>query len=178
MQLLIGKRGLRILVQHARVRAGRRGVEVVIKLLDVLAVIALLVRQPKEPLFQDGIFAIPQSDGEAKCFFFVAETGNPVLAPAIGAAAGMVVRKVIPRRTVRAVIFADRSPLALAKVRSPAAPGLYLALGFIEAILFGVCWSLRLGWIDGSWHCLSERLQQLRFRTTDPWPADRRGDDT
>src|SRR5207237_900484 len=52
----------------------------------------------------------------------VADSGQAVLVPAIRARAGVVVREVIPRRAVRAVILADGAPGALGEVRPPALP--------------------------------------------------------
>ena len=52
------------------------------------------------------------------------DAGDAVLAPAIGAAAGVVVREVVPGVAVRAVVLAHRAPLALAQVRPPRLPAL------------------------------------------------------
>ena len=73
-----------------------RGVEVIIQLLHVLAVIALAVGQAKEALLENRIVSVPQRQREAKALAVVAETRNPVLAPAIGAAAGVIVRQIFP----------------------------------------------------------------------------------
>src|ERR1700742_573376 len=53
----------------------------------------------------------------------VTPAGNAVLAPAIGPAAGVIVREMLPCSPVRAVVLADRAPLALAQIRPPAPPG-------------------------------------------------------
>src|SRR5215831_8532008 len=53
----------------------------------------------------------------------VAEAGDAVLAPAIGAAACMVMREIFPGGAVLAVVLAHRAPLALADIRPPALPG-------------------------------------------------------
>ena len=45
---------------------GRRAVQVEIVFLDVLPVIALAVGQPEQPLLENGIFAVPQREGEAE----------------------------------------------------------------------------------------------------------------
>jgi len=47
----------------------------------------------------------------------VAETGEAVLAPVVGARTRLIVREVIPRIAVAAVVLADRAPLALAEIR-------------------------------------------------------------
>src|SRR5260370_37765504 len=66
----------------------------------------------------------------------VADAGNAVLAPAVGARARMVVRKVFPRRSVRAVILADCAPLPLGEVRSPALPMNLPQPGLFETLIF------------------------------------------
>ena len=73
-----------------------RGIEVMPDLLHVLAVIALRVREPEEPLLQDRIAPVPQGEGEAQPAFAVGDAQQAILAPAIGAAARMLVRKIIP----------------------------------------------------------------------------------
>ena len=84
--------------------------------------IPLFSGEPEKAFFQDGVAAIPQRQRKAKVLMAVADAGNPVFAPAIGARAGMVVREVVPGGAVRAVVLANGSPLALAQVRSPALP--------------------------------------------------------
>ena len=121
-EALIRVGALRELVEHARVAVAGDSIEVVVDFLDVLAVVALRVGQPEEALLEDGILAVPQGQGEAQELVVVAESGNAVLAPAIGAASRMVVGEVIPGRAVRAVILAHRAPLALADIGTPAAP--------------------------------------------------------
>ena len=65
-QEVVGKCRLRILVEHAGVAVGRHRVEIVVELLDVLAVIALAVAQAEHALLQDRILAVPQRDGHAQ----------------------------------------------------------------------------------------------------------------
>src|SRR5205823_12052456 len=52
----------------------------------------------------------------------IAETSQPVLSPAVGPRAGMVMGKVTPGVAVVAVVFSDRTPLALAQIRTPQIP--------------------------------------------------------
>src|ERR1700679_3274799 len=52
----------------------------------------------------------------------VAETGNPIFAPTIGPGAGMIMRKIVPSVAIRAVVFANRAPLAFGKIRTPTFP--------------------------------------------------------
>src|SRR5262249_5177201 len=91
-------------------------------LLDVLAVIAFLVRQPEQALLEDRIALVPQRDAQTQVLIAIAEPGNRVLAPAIGAAARMVERKVVPGVAVGGVVLANRHPGAVADVGPPALP--------------------------------------------------------
>jgi hypothetical protein len=45
---------------------GWRGVEIVVELLHVLAVVAFAVRQAEQALLQDGIAPVPQRDRQAE----------------------------------------------------------------------------------------------------------------
>src|SRR5262249_42753249 len=119
-----GEPALWVLVEHLEVGVGRSGIEVVVDLLHVLAVVALPVGQSEQPLLQDRIAAVPQGQGQAQALFVVADAGQAVLAPAVRAAAGMVMRKIIPGSGVGAVVLTNRAPLALAEVRSPLPPRL------------------------------------------------------
>src|SRR5262249_32319033 len=136
-QLVVGKRPMRILVEHAGVAVGRHRIEIVVELLDVLAVVALAVVQPEQALLQDRVLAVPQRNREADMLLDVAEAGDAVLAPAIGAAARMVMGKVAPGVSVGAVVLAHRAPLPLAEVWAPFAPRLPAGLGLGQALLFG-----------------------------------------
>jgi len=102
---------------------GRRAVQVEIILLDVLAVVALTVGQAEEPFLQDGILAVPQRQGEAETLVVVGDAGQAVLAPAVGAGAGLVVIEVVPGVAALAVVLADSAPLAFAQVGAPLLPG-------------------------------------------------------
>ena len=115
-------RRLRVLVQPALVGVGRQVVDEEVVLLDVLAVVALAVGEPEQALLDDRVLLVPQRQGEAQALVLVADPGQPVLAPPVGARAGLVVAEVRPRVAVVAVVLADRAPLALAEVRTPEAP--------------------------------------------------------
>ena len=105
-----------------QVRVARGRVEVVVDLLDVLAVVALRPGQPEEPLLEDGIGAVPQRQGEAQPAAVVADAEQAVLAPAVRARTGVVVRERCPRRAVGGIVLADGAPLALGEIRTPAVP--------------------------------------------------------
>ena len=121
-QRIVGKRALRISIKHPHVGMGRRTVDVVIQLLDVFAVIALGIGQPEQPLLQDRIALVPQRNAEAQVKMVVAKTADAVLAPAIGAAARVIVRQIIPSIAIGAVVLAHRSPLPVTDIGTPAPP--------------------------------------------------------
>jgi len=87
----------------------------------LFAVISFGTGQAEKPFLQDGVFAIPQCEGEAEPAFAVGDAEQAVLVPAIGAAAGVIVRKIIPTRSLRLILAYGR-PLSLAQVGSPALP--------------------------------------------------------
>ena len=66
----------------------------------------------------------------------VAEAGDAVLAPAIGAAARLVVAEKFPGVAVFAVVLAHRAPLPLADIRPPDLPG-HAVIGVEQALAFG-----------------------------------------
>src|SRR5262249_13843761 len=113
---------LGILVQAFHVRVGRGAVEVEVVLLHVLAVVALAVGQPEQPLFQDRILPVPQRQGEAEPLLVVGDARQAVLAPAVGSGARVVVREIVPGITVLAVVLPHGPPLPLAEVRPPPSP--------------------------------------------------------
>ena len=110
----------------------RDRVEVPPVLLDVLAVIALSPGQPEGPLLQDRVAPVPQRQAQAQPLLDVTEPGQAVLAPAVGAGPGLVVRQVVPRLAVGAVVLPDRPPLPLADVRPPPVPVTGLAKPVLE----------------------------------------------
>ena len=121
-QLGIRKRALWVAIERLEVRPGRRRVEVGIHLLDVLAVIALRPGQPEQAFLEDGVLAVPQGDGEVEPAVLVADPEQSVLAPAVRARTGLVVRQVTPGVAVSRIVLADRAPLAVGQVGTPAPP--------------------------------------------------------
>ena len=107
-----------------------RAVEVEVVFLHVLAVIAFVAGQAEDPFFQDGIALVPQSQGETDRLLAVADAGQPVFIPAVGARTGLIVREIFPGVPIRAVVFADRAPRTFAEVRPPALPVLASCSGF------------------------------------------------
>src|SRR5437667_7184001 len=97
----------------------RRVIKVEVVLLDVLAMVAFMRRQPEEAFLEDRVFAIPEGRRKYEDLVAIAEAGDAILAPAIRFAACQPVRQILPDVTVRAVIFADGSPGPVADVRTP-----------------------------------------------------------
>ena len=116
---------------------GRRAVEVEPVLLDVLAVIALAVGKAEHPLFEDRVRTVPDGQGQAQALALVADAGNPVFAPLVGARARLVVGERIPRVAPATLVLADRAPLALAQVRPPRLPGRLAGVGLLQAPMLG-----------------------------------------
>ena len=130
----------------------RRGIEVVVELLHVLAVIALAVGQAEQALLENRILPVPKRQGETKPLLIVADAGDAVFAPAIGAAAGVVVREILPSVAIRTVILADGSPLAFGQIRSPQPPGRGPVVFVAEMFLL---------YVHGDWW-LNRELVKLR----------------
>src|SRR5262249_42606305 len=59
---------------------------------------------------------------EAEAALAVRDAEEPVLAPAVDAAAGVVVREVVPAGAIRRVVLPNRPPLPLGEIRPPALP--------------------------------------------------------
>lgn len=97
--------------------------------------IAFAVGQAEGALLQDRIAPIPQGKREAQHLVVVADTAEAVLAPAVGARAGLVMGEVVPGVAVVTVVLAHRAPLPLAKVGPPFLPGRPARLRFIEPVL-------------------------------------------
>src|SRR2546425_9526596 len=114
----------------------RGGVEVVIQLLCIFAVISFAVRESENALLENRVFAVPQRERETEALLVVANPGDAVLAPAIRAAAGVVVREIFPGVTVRRVILAHRAPLAFGKVWAETTPRFSVGIGGGESAGF------------------------------------------
>jgi hypothetical protein len=88
------------------------GVEVVIALLYVLAVIPLGAAKTEEALLEDGVFTVPEGEREADALMVIADARDAVFAPAVGSEVRILEGKVFPGCAVRAVVFPDGSPFA------------------------------------------------------------------
>ena len=99
--------------------------------------IAFAVGQAEQTLFDDGIFPVPKSQGEAQALAVVRDTGQTVFAPPISPRPRLIVTEIVPGIPVVAVVLAHSTPLAFAEVRSPLFPWNCLFPRFIESLLFG-----------------------------------------
>ncbi len=137
-QARVGKLGLRILVQALHVGVRGRVVEIEIIFLDVFPVVALFAGQPEETLFQNRVAAIPQRQGEADALVPVANAGQPVFVPPVGAQVRVFEREIAPSIAIGAVVLAHCGPCALRQKRTPAIPVGAAPAHFFHADLFGV----------------------------------------
>ena len=99
--------------------------------------IPLVAGQAEQAFLEDGVLAIPHGQGKADQLMAVRDATDAVFSPAVGARMGLVEGKGFPRGTVSAVVLADRTPLAVGKVGSPAFPVFFALAGFFEAMIFG-----------------------------------------
>ncbi len=118
-QPAIRKGPLRILVEGFHVRVRRHVVEVVVQLLDILAVIALMAAKAEKALLEDRVRTVPERRREAQPLVAVADPEDAVFAPAVRSRARLLERKIIPRVAIATVIFANRPPLPIAEIGTP-----------------------------------------------------------
>lgn len=105
-ELLVRERLLRVLVQELHVRMRRRGIEIVVELLHVFAVVSLVARDTEEAFLEYAVLAVPQREPEAKTLVIVGDTTQAVLTPPVHARASMFMGEMAPGVTVRRVILA------------------------------------------------------------------------
>src|SRR5262249_47734963 len=98
------------------------GIQVPPVLLDVLAVVALRAGQPERAFLQDRVPPVPQRQAQAQPLVDVAEPGQAVFPPPVGPGPRVIMRQVIPRVAVGALIPRHRPPLPLANIRPPPVP--------------------------------------------------------
>ena len=137
LELGIRKLGLRVLVESLAIGMGRRGVQVVVLLLDILAVVPLGTGEPEEPLLEDRILPVPERQTETKPAKAVAQSEQAILTPAVDATPGMVERKGIPHIPIRGVVLSDSSPLPLGEVSAPELPEALAAGVLVETEFLG-----------------------------------------
>ena len=137
-QGLIGKCCLRIFVQALHVGVRGSAVEIEILLLDIFAVVALVTAEAEEALLEDRVAGVPEAESEADALVAVADAGEAVLVPAVGADCGVLEREVIPSLALRRVVFAYGTPSAFGEIGSPAVPVRPAQTGILNPRLFGV----------------------------------------
>ena len=135
-ECVVWKRSLRIDVHHAIPRMTRQRIFVEPILLHVLAVIAFLIHETEESLFENRILAVPHRDTEAERALFITPATNAIFAPSIRATSRVIVWEKTPRISIGGVVLAHGSPLALGEIRSPMPP-LKAFIGVDHAFAFG-----------------------------------------
>ncbi len=130
--------GLGIFVKRFQIRRRRRGVEVVVALLHILAVVAFAVGQSEQPFLENWIAAIPERHRETEPALAIGDSQQTIFAPAVCPAASMIVRKILPAIAALRVIFPHRAPLPFGKVRSPTLPILLAKRIFRQTKRFGI----------------------------------------
>ena len=119
---VVRERRLWVVVAPAQQGMARQSFEVPPVLLDILAVVALRPGEAEHALLEDPVLAVPEGEGEAELMPDVGDPGHPVLVPAIGPGAGVVVREGVPGIPALGIILTDGAPGALAQVRAPLVP--------------------------------------------------------
>ncbi len=118
----VGELLVRVPVEPLHPAVRRRAVDGPPVLLGVLAVVALAVGQPEQPLLEDRVLAVPQRDPEVDEAVPVADPAEPVLTPAVGPGVGLIERERRPGVAVGRVVLPDRAPLPAGEVRAPEPP--------------------------------------------------------
>ena len=122
-EVVVGIGRLGVLVEILHVRVSRRAVEVEVILFDVLAMVALAIGQPEQPLLENRVRAVPERQRETQDLVAVTDPRQPILAPAVGAGAGLIMGEIVPGVAVVAVVLPHRPPLPLAEIGAPEFPG-------------------------------------------------------
>ena len=107
--------------------------------------VALGAGQAEQPLLEDRVAPVPQREREAQPALAVADAEQAVLAPAVGAAARVVVREVVPAVAVGRVVLAHRAPLPLGRGTAPSASS------SARARRPAAVESLRVSWVKSRW---------------------------
>ena len=97
--------------------------------LDVLAVIAFRSAAAEQTFLQNVILLVPQRDAQADPTLSITKAQQAIFAPAIGATAGMIMRKRVPAFAIRRIILADCAPLSFGQLRAPAFPAVVAFAG-------------------------------------------------
>ena len=131
-ELVVGERGLRIVITPLEQRVARQPLQVPPVLLDILAVVSLRAGEPEHPLLENRVVAVPERECEAELVANIRDPGHPVLVPPVGPRAGVIVRERVPGVATLRVVLANGAPGAFAQIRAPLVPGIRF-----EEIVFG-----------------------------------------
>src|SRR5262249_27111969 len=121
-QSLVRILGVWILVEVLHVAVSRRVVEVVVVLLDVLAVVALAAAQAEQPLLEKRISPGPEREREGEITMTIRDAAEAILVPSVGLRAGVIVREILPGVATGAVVLAHGAPGTLGQERPPPIP--------------------------------------------------------
>ena len=135
-QIVVWERPLRIFVQILHVGMRWSAIQVEIILFYVLAVVALTVGQAKHPLFEYGIYPIPQRQAKTKLLAVIRDSSQAILAPTISPRTCLVMGEIVPGVAILAIVLPDRAPLPLTQVGTPFLPWNSRIARIIQPLLF------------------------------------------
>src|SRR5512140_711715 len=121
-KIRIWKCRLRIFIEVLHVGMGSSRVEIKVVLLHIFPVVPFAIGQAKEALFEDRVFAVPESQGKAKMLSVIGNPCQPILSPSICPGSRLVMREVIPGIAVFTIVLAYGSPLPLGEIWPPLPP--------------------------------------------------------
>ena len=130
-QLRVRECGLRILVQILHVRVSRSTVQIEVRFLHILAVIAFFTAQSEEPVFQKWVAAVPQRQRETDPLMTVADARNAVSSSG-RPVTGRDHTESSPRHCHRGCSPRHRAPCPFAAEKGPAVPMSGTGAGFGE----------------------------------------------
>src|ERR1019366_3836122 len=144
---------------------GRR-IQMEIIFLNIFAVVSFVTCQSEKPLLQNRIPPIPECHRKTNPLQNVANSSDAVFAPSVGARTRGMVWKIFPRRAIWTVIFADRSPLSSAQIRSPALPVDFAQVRFFQPLIFR---AQRTNWFGHCWRVPTSTSQPCSLRAPRPY---------
>src|SRR6266496_2674384 len=99
--------------------------------------VAFAAGKSEGTLFQNRIATVPKRERETDCLMAIADARQAVFVPAKGTRPCVIVRQIVPRRAIRAVVFTHGPPRALTEVRAPALPVRLVLARLFEPLFFG-----------------------------------------
>src|SRR5262249_1502120 len=94
--------------------------------------------ESEETFFQYGVLSVPQRQSEAKTTLAIRDAEQSILAPAIGPASRLIMRKIAPGISLFGIVFAHCCPLAFRQIWSPTFPILLSGFVFVQTLRFFV----------------------------------------